>query len=60
MGLSFLSEEVKSALAHLNYNFVSEIRLRLATGTLFAALKVNLRLKVKFHITDSVSRAFYF
>ena len=28
MGLSFLSEEVKSALAHLNYNFVSEIRLR--------------------------------
>lgn len=28
MSLSFLSEEVKSALSHLNYNFISEIRLR--------------------------------
>lgn len=28
MSLSFLPEEVKSALSHLNYNFISEIRLR--------------------------------
>lgn len=28
MSLSFLPEEIKSALSHLNYNFVSEIRLR--------------------------------
>ena len=28
MSLSFLPEEVKNALSHLNYNFLSEIRLR--------------------------------
>ncbi len=30
MGLSFLPEEVKNALAHLNINFLTEIRLRQA------------------------------